>query len=77
MGAEAKGVSDFLDELSTNDQLAADWAAADKDERRTILQQRGYSGGVLQALLRLERDELKRMIRGEKGGNVFVYRYIK
>jgi hypothetical protein len=78
MGSQAPRVSDFLDELTTNDTLATQWGSADRAERREILKQRGFSGRDLEALLKLDRDELKAIIRGEHhGGQVFVYRFIK
>ena len=78
MGTEGHRVSDFLDELSANEQLAEEWRLADRERREEILKARDYKGNVLQALLKLDRNELKQMIqRDHAGHDVFVYRYIK
>ncbi|HEX2068873.1 MAG TPA: hypothetical protein VHH54_01550 [Actinomycetota bacterium] len=70
---EQPNIAQFLDELDGNPGLQGRWRA----NRRDILQDRGFSGDVLDALAAGNIDQIRELVRQQQGGDVTVLAYIK
>jgi hypothetical protein len=69
---EQPNIAQFLDELDGDEQLQERWRA----NRREVLQERGFSGDVLGALVAGDIERIRELVR-QQGDDVTILRYIK
>ena len=69
---EQPNIAQFLDELDRNEDLQQRWRA----DRREVLQDRGFSGEVLGALVAGDTDRIHELVR-QQGDDVTILRFIK
>ena len=65
-------ITQFLDELDRDEDLQQRWRA----NRREVLQDRGFSGEVLGALVSGDNERIRELVR-QQGDDVTILRYIK
>ena len=69
---EQPNIAQFLDELDGNADLQQGWRA----NRREVLQDRGFSGEVLGALVAGDIERIRELVR-QQGDDATILRYIK
>ena len=69
---EQPNIAQFLDELNGSADLQGRWRA----NRRQVLQERGFSGDVLGALMAGDIERIRDLVR-QQGDDVSVLKYIK
>ncbi len=69
---EQPNIAQFLDELNDSADLQGRWRA----NRRQVLQERGFSGDVLGALVAGDIERIRDLVR-QQGDDVTILRYIK
>jgi hypothetical protein len=81
MGTDSPTVSDFMQALTDNkNNVATIWENSNKGQRRQLLTRQpwGFSGDDLDALLDMDADTIKQILkRQHPGAEIHLYRFIK
>ncbi len=70
---EQPSIAQFLNELDGSRDLQGQW----QGNRRQVLERRGFSGDVLDALAQGNIERIRDLVRQQEGGDVTVLAYIK